>query len=257
MNDLIKENKLKKIFKEGGYAIGTFVKFNDPSIAEILGVVGYDFFVLDNEHVTMNRESMVDMIRGANTTDIVPIVRVRKNEDVEVLQALDSGALGVQVPNVDTGEEAATLVRYAKYTPQGTRGFSPSVRAAHYGLMDKFEYVKFANDNTLVVSHCETITCVENLDHILKIPEIDVIFIGPMDLSQSLGVIGQASHPLVLETIDLIIKKVIAAGKVVGIVATADTAQSYIDRGVQYLLVGTDQGMIATSGKNTLKKIKG
>jgi 4-hydroxy-2-oxoheptanedioate aldolase len=254
---MIKENKLKKIIKDGGCAIGTFVKFNDPSVAEILGIVGYDFFVLDNEHVTMNRESMVEMIRGANTTDIVPIVRVRKNEDVEVLQALDSGALGVQVPNVDTFEQASNLARYAKYTPDGTRGFSPGVRAAFYGQMDKHEYVKFANENTLVVSHCETVTCVENIDEILTIPNIDVIFIGPMDLSQSLGVIGQAGHPLVLETIDKVIKKVRAAGKAVGIVSTPDKAQDYIDRGVQYLLVGTDQGMVAGTAKANLAKIRG
>jgi len=253
---MIKENKLKKIIKNGGFVLGTFVKFNDPSIAEILGLVGYDFFVLDNEHVTMNRESMVEIIRGANTTDIVPIVRVRKNEDVEVLQALDSGAMGVQVPNVDTPEEASNLVQYSKYTPVGSRGFSPSVRAAHYGQMDKIEYVKFANENTLIVSHCETVTCVENLDEILKIPEIDVIFIGPMDLSQSLGVIGQATHPKVVKTIETVIKKVKASGKAVGIVSTAEKAKDYIAKGVQYLLVGTDQGMVAAAAKNNIKKIK-
>lgn len=176
---------------------------------------------------------------------------------MEVLQALDSGALGVQVPNVDTFEQASNLARYAKYTPDGTRGFSPSVRAAHYGQMDKMEYVKFANENTLVVSHCETVTCVENLDEILTIPNIDVIFIGPMDLSQSLGVIGQATHPLVVETIDKVIKKVRAAGKAVGIVSSPDKAQEYIDRGVQYLLVGTDQGMVAGAAKANLAKIKG
>jgi 4-hydroxy-2-oxoheptanedioate aldolase len=200
---------------------------------------------------------MVEIIRGANTTDSVPIVRVRKNEDVEVLQALDSGARGVQVPNVDTFEQASNLARYAKYTPDGTRGFSPGVRAAFYGQMDKHEYVKFANENTLVVSHCETVTCVENIDEILTIPNIDVIFIGPMDLSQSLGVIGQAGHPLVLETIDKVIKKVRAAGKAVGIVSTPDKAQDYIDRGVQYLLVGTDQGMVAGTAKANLAKIRG
>ncbi len=253
----MRENKIKKIIKEGGYAIGTFVKINDPSVVEILGLLEYDFFVLDNEHVSMNKETMVSMVRGADVTDIVPIVRVRKNVDVEVLQALDSGALGVQVPNVDTVQQAKNLASYVKYTPVGKRGFSPSVRAANYGLFDKKEYVKYANENTLIVSHCETVECVNNLDEILKIPEIDVIFIGPMDLSQSLGVIGEAKHPKVLECIDIIIKKTKDAGKAVGIVSTAEAAHDYIDRGVQYLLISTDQGMIVSAGKQTIKKIRG
>lgn len=253
---MIRENILKRKIKEGAFAIGTFVKMNDPSVVEILGLIGFDFFVLDNEHVAMSKESMVSMIRGADVTNIVPIVRVRKNEDVEILQALDAGALGVQVPNVDTEQEALLLAASVKYDPVGKRGFSPSVRAAKYGLLDKKEYVKFANENTLIVSHCETVECVNNLDKILVIPEIDVIFIGPMDLSQSLGVIGEANHPKVLECIDTIIKKTKAAGKAVGIVSTPAQAAEYVARGVQYLLISTDQGMIVSSGQQILKQVK-
>src|SRR6056297_2322520 len=241
---MLKENKVKKKLKEGGYVVGTFVKITDPSITEILGLIGFDFFVLDNEHVSMSKEAIGN------------IIRVRKNEDVEILQALDSGALGVQVPNVDTEEQAKDLVSYVKYKPEGKRGFSPSVRAAHYGLYDKIQYVKDSNENTLVVSHCETVECVNNLDEILKIPEIDVIFIGPMDLSQSLGITGQSDNPKLLEAIDIVIKKTKAAGKAVGIVTNQEKASEYIDRGVQYLLIGTDQGMISSTGKDIIKNIK-
>lgn len=253
---MLRKNNVKKIIKEGGYAVGTFVKISDPSVVEILGLIGFDFFVLDNEHVSMNKETMVSMIRGADSTGIVPIVRVRKNADVEVLQALDSGALGVQVPNVDSFEQAENLVSYVKYNPIGKRGFSPSVRAAHYGLYDKKEYVKDANENTLIVSHCETVECVNNLDEILKVSEIDVIFIGPMDLSQSVGVIGDAKHHKVIECIDTVIEKTKAAGKAVGIVSTVEEAHDYIKRGVQYLLISTDQGMIVSAGSQIIKKIK-
>jgi len=253
---MMRENKLKKKLKEGGYAIGTFIKINDPSIAEIIGLLGFDFFVLDNEHVAMSKSSMVNIMRAADVTGIVPIVRVRKNEDVQILQALDAGALGVQVPNVDTEEQAISLVERVKYNPIGKRGFAPTVRAAQYGLYDKIEYVNDANENTLVVAHCETIDCVNNLDKILKIPELDVIFIGPMDLSQSLGVIGQANHPKVLECIDTIIKKTKAANKAVGIVSTPEKVHEYVERGVQYLLVSNDQGMIISTGKQILKQAR-
>lgn len=254
---MMRSNKLKRMIREGGYAIGTFVKSNDPAVVEILGYSGLDFFVLDNEHVAMSRDSMVNMIRSADSAGIVPIVRVRENRQVEILQALDSGALGVQVPNVDTKEEAAELVESVKYSPIGKRGFSPTTRAAAYGLLDKKSYVALSNDETLVVAHCETVKCMENLDEILELEHLDVVFIGPMDLSQSLGVMGQADHPKVVESIDYIIKKVINAKKAVGIVSSPAQAQDYISRGVQYLLVSTDQGMISSAAQKIVKDIKG
>lgn len=253
---MMRINNLKQTIKDGGYAIGTFVKSTDPAIVEILGFSGLDFFVLDNEHVAMSRDSMVNMLRSADASGIVPIVRVRENKQVEILQALDSGALGVQVPNVDTKEEALSLIESVKYSPLGKRGFSPTTRAAAYGLLDKNAYVRLSNEQTLVVAHCETVTCMDNLDDILTLENLDVIFIGPMDLSQSLGVMGEANHPKVLESIDLIIRKVIKAKKAVGIVSSPAQAQDYIARGVQYLLVSTDQGMVSTAAQKIVKDIK-
>ena len=250
----MRNNKVKQIIKNGENAVGTFIKSNDPAVAEIIGLAGFDFFVLDNEHVAMSRDSMVNMIRAANVVGIDPIIRVRENATVEILQALDAGALGVQVPNVDTKQEAADVISAVKYTPIGKRGFSPTTRAAGYGFTDKKEYVQKSNEETLVVCHCETVTCMENLDEILQLEHLDVIFIGPMDLSQSLGVMGEANHPKVLESIDVIINKVKKSNKAVGIVSPASKVQEYIDRGVQYLLVGTDQGMIAGSAAQTLKQ---
>ncbi len=253
---MIRKNKLKQLIKDGGFAVGTFVKSNDPAIAEILGFSGLDFIVLDNEHVAMSRDSMINMIRSADSTGIVPIVRVRENRPVEILQALDAGALGVQVPNVDTKDEAASLIESVKYNPIGKRGFSPTTRAAAFGLMDKKEYVALSNQETLVVAHCETTTCMENLDEILTLEYLDVIFIGPMDLSQSLGVMGEANHPKVVESIELIINKVIGAGKAVGIVSSPAQADDYIKKGVQYLLISTDQGMIASTAQKIVADIK-
>ena len=121
-------------------------------------------------------------------------MRVRENQQVEILQNLDLGYAGVQVPNVDTPEQARNLVSYVKYTPLGVRGLSPSVRACDYGTCGVQEYIDTANANTMIVSHCESKTCVENLDEVLKVDGIDVIFIGPMDLSQSYGVGSHRHH---------------------------------------------------------------
>ncbi len=254
---MIKQNEVKKKLTQNQPVIGTFVKTADPAIVEIIGLSGFDFFVLDNEHVAMSREAMVNTMRAASAVSIVPIVRVRENQPVEVLQALDAGAFGVQVPNVDTYAEAKQLADSVKYTPEGNRGFSPSVRAAGYGFIDKNEYIKLSNENTLIVSHCETVTSVENLDQILTIPAIDVVFIGPMDLSQSYGVIGNDSHPTVVNAIETVIQKTVKAGKTAGIfVGTIEKAKHFIEMGANYIIIGSDQGMMSGVAKNYVKELK-
>lgn len=254
---MIRTNRIKQTLKRGGNVIGTFAKITDPAVVEILGLLGFDFFVLDNEHVAMNKESMVNLIRAAELSPIVPIIRVRENSPVEILQALDAGALGVQVPQVDTVAQAQSVVRSAKYAPLGQRGFAPSHRAAAYGLMDPQMFAAQSNEETLVVIYCETVTGLENLEGILGVAEVDVIFIGPFDLSQSLGVIGQAQHPKVRETVERIVAKTRAAGKAVGIIA-ADSAEArgYLERGVQYVTISSDLGMIASQGKAFLAGLR-
>jgi len=253
---MIKKNNIKQKIKNGENVIGTFVKFTDASTIEIIGLLGFEFFVLDNEHVSMNRESMVNIIRAADATGIVPLVRVRENRPVEILQALDSGALGVQIPQVNTLEEAKSVVRSVKYAPMGDRGFAPTHRAARYGIMDPVAYVEQSNEETLVVCYCETGTAVDNLDEILTVEGIDVIFVGPFDLSQSLGLTGQPKHPKVMEAIDKVIMKTTRAGKAVGIIASdAAEAKWWIDKGVQYITISSDQGMIVSRGKQIMSDL--
>lgn len=254
---MIRENKVKKTLKAGGNVIGTFLKIHDPLVIEVLGLAGLDFVIVDNEHVSMSKESMVSLIRGAEVTDIAPVIRVRENTSAEILQALDAGALGVQIPNVDTLDDAQKAVRSAKYFPNGNRGFSPGNRSAAYGMMDKSEYIKLANENTLLVYHCESVTSMNNLDEILKLEDLDVLFIGPEDLSQSLGIIGESNHPKLLESIETIINKVRAAGKAVGLVApNAVKAKELMAKGVQYIAISTDQGMVASFAKNLVSELK-
>ena len=234
----MRENLLKKKIQNGESAIGTFVKLTDPAVPELLALAGFDFFVLDTEHVAVDR--------------------VRENQQVEILQNLDLGYAGVQVPNVDTPEQARNLVSYVKYTPLGVRGLSPSVRACDYGTCGVQEYIDTANANTMIVSHCETKTCVENLDEVLKVDGIDVIFIGPMDLSQSYGVPGKTTDPEVKAAIDTITAKTLAAGKAVGTTAaSAEAAKALIAKGVQYILLSSDEGIIVKWGKETISRIRG
>lgn len=255
----MRENKVKRKLKEGGVVIGSFVKVTDPSSVEIMGMAGLDFFVLDNEHVAINKETMLNLVRASDISGIVPIVRVKENSPVEIMQALDAGSLGIHAPNVDTYEQAKIAVESTRYAPKGKRGFAPTHRAAGYGLMDKFEYIKMANEETLTIIHCETMEAVGNLDEILTLEELDVVFIGPMDLSQSLGpdVMGRGDHPKLLKVIDEIIEKVNAAGKVVGTVAgSIEQARELIAKGVRYIPVSSDQGMIGAMSRKFVQELK-
>lgn len=253
----MRKNRLKAAVAQKKSAIGTFVKLTDPAVVEILALAGFDFFVLDTEHVAVDREQLTNIVRAADAAGITPIVRVRENQQVEILQNLDLGYAGVQVPNVDTPRQAQDLVSYVKYTPHGVRGLSPSVRACGYGTCGVQDYIDAANANTMIISHCETRTCVENLDEILKVDGIDVIFIGPMDLSQSYGVPGNTADPKVKAAIETITAKTLAAGKAVGTVAgTPEAARKLIGQGVQYILLASDQGMIYKWGKTAVDQIR-
>ena len=256
---MVRENKVKQKLKEGKPVIGTFVKTTDPSVVEILGCTGMEFFVIDSEHVSYNPQTITDLVRASDLTGIVPIVRVREATAVNIMQALDTGALGYHAPNVDTPEQAEIAVKAGRYTPLGNRGFAPTHRAANYGMMDKQEYIDKANKEILTIIHCETMESLSNLDEILKQEEVDVVFIGPMDLSQSLGrdVMGQRNHPKLLEAIDEIIAKVRAAGKAVGTVASGpEMAKELITKGVQYIPISSDQGMIGSTAKKIMAEMK-
>lgn len=255
---MIRENRVKQKLKNGEVVIGTFVKTTDPSVVEILGAAGMEFFVIDSEHVSYDPQTITELVRASDLTGIVPIVRVREATPVNIMQALDTGALGFHAPNVDTFEQARTAVEAGRYAPLGNRGFAPTHRGANYGMMDKQEYIDKANKEVLTILHCETMEAVGNLDEMLELEELDVIFIGPMDLSQSLGreVMGQRNHPKLLEAIDLIIDKVNKAGKAVGTVAdNPQMARELIAKGVRYIPMSSDQGMIGSMAKNLVKEM--
>jgi 4-hydroxy-2-oxoheptanedioate aldolase len=253
---MIRENRIKKGLKQGKSYIGTFAKIADPCVIEIFSYIGFDFVIVDNEHTQMNKESMVNLVRTAGNSDIVPTIRIKNNDPVEILQALDSGALGVQVPMTETRETVQMVADSAKYAPLGNRGYSASHRAGAYGFMDATKYAQLANENTMVAVYCETKKAMDNLEEIVKVDQVDIIFIGPFDLTQALGVIGQPRHPLVLEAIAEITKKTRAAGKAVGIISSdAPMTKQWLDMGIQYIALSSDQAMIGYAGRQFMKEL--
>lgn len=252
----MEKESMRKRLQRNELVLGAFMKSSDPCMAELLGCSGLDFFVVDNEHVALDKETITNIIRAGQLYGIAPIVRVMKNEQSNILQVLDAGAAGVQVPNVDTPEQAAELQRYARYQPAGARGLSPNVRAAKYGTIGISDYMRYAQENTLVVAHIETTEGYENLDGILRTEGIDTIFIGPMDLSQSFGITGELKNPILTECIADITKRSLAAGKSVGTVCSAAEAGTYAAMGMRYLLLGNDQGAVLNHFKAAVDRAR-
>jgi 4-hydroxy-2-oxoheptanedioate aldolase len=254
---MIRENSLKQRLKNGEALLGTFVRSSDPAVVEVLGFAGFDFIIIDNEHTAMNLESMVNLIRASELAGMVPTVRIRQKNAAEILRVLDSGAMGVQVPQVDTAEEARRIAMWTKYAPEGERGFAASQRSAGYGSLDPVEYAVLSNENILTVCYCETKESVDNLDEILKVPGVDIIFIGPFDLSQAYGVIGQPNHPKVIEVIDGIITKVRAAGKAAGLIASdSQGTKRWMEKGVRYFAISSDLGLILSAGRGIIRDLR-
>lgn len=254
---MISSNRVKRALERGENVLGTWTKIADASAIEVLALCGFDFTIIDREHVALDNAAVTDMIRAAELSGIVPIVRPRENRAVDILHALDAGALGVQVPGINSREEAQAVVRAAKYAPLGERGYALSHRAGGYGTLPAADYIAQSNAEVLVVCYCESRACVENLDEILQVEGVDVIFIGPFDLSQSLGVIGQLEHPDLTRAIDQVIDKTRAAGKACGIISSSgEEAAMWHARGVQYVTIASDLGLMAQGAKAMIAQAK-
>ena len=249
--------KLKKAFKEKRRVVGPFLKISSPTVVEIFGNAGFDFVIIDAEHGPMGMETAENLVRAAQCVGISPVIRVRENNATLISRALDIGAEGIQVPQISTRASAESVVRSAYFAPDGERGVCGFVRAAAYSHIDKFAYYKKANENVVVIIHIEGEEGIRNLDDILAVEGLDVIFIGPYDLSQSLGVPGDINNPLVVDKIKEVIEKTRKRGLIVGtFVEDVETSYKWIDMGIQYISYSVDVGILYERSKKIVCEIK-
>jgi 4-hydroxy-2-oxoheptanedioate aldolase len=209
--------------------------YTSAGLVELCGHLGFDAVFLDTEHGPAGWEEIENMVRAAELTGMTPIIRVQDNDASTITRALDRGAGGIQVPHVNTREDAEAVVRRAKYHPLGVRGWAGGRASLGYSLA---EFARRANEETLVVAMIEEVEALENLDDILRVEHLDVFFVAPGDLAQSMGHPGEVDHPEVQAAIDDALKRIRAAGRISGTLTTPATVQRYLDLGVQYLYVG-------------------
>ena len=233
---MIMKNGLKEKLRSGQPAFGVSVMFASPQVVEMVGKLGFDWVLIDCEHGAISPESVELMAMAAESSGITPIARPWCNSPEAVLQIMDRGVMGVQVPHVNTATEARQAVEAVKYHPLGKRGLAARTRPANYGFgLSMVDYVAEANRETMVCVQLEETAALANLDDIVQVEGVDVFFVGPSDLSQSLGHPGRADLPEVQEAMDKIFDTVTAAGKISGSAGNTQATINYLNKGVLYL----------------------
>lgn len=252
----MRENTLKQKLESRQAVFGVMITFPSAPVVEMLGHLGFDWVLIDNEHGSITVENSEDMIRAAELTGIAPIVRPVGNKPEIIAPFLDRGAWGVQVPHVNTAEEAAAAVDAVKYHPLGHRGIFSRNRAADYGFSGSTaDYVEEANRNTLVCLMLEEVEAIKNLKEMVEVPGIDVFFIGSGDLSQSMGYPGQQTHPDVQKLMAEGVKTIKDAGCVAGVSCPDNLVPKFLDMGVQYFH-GNVNTLIQTTSIAYLKEMR-
>jgi 4-hydroxy-2-oxoheptanedioate aldolase len=233
-------NKTKAKLKAGETVIGCFMRHADPGLAEVVGCMGWDYLIFDGEHSPLSGRECESLARVCEINGVTPIARVPSNMPWLIGQLFDAGMQGIQVPMVNSGAEALAAARASKYHPLGTRGLA-TTRVSRFGQIAPFslpDHVSSSNQETLLIVQVETPASIAQLPSILEVPGIDVIFIGPNDLSLSLGYPGEMQHPKVQQAFDTVISAVAKTDKALGVlVPNVEAALEWQQKGVRYIMV--------------------
>ena len=244
----LRENRVKHKLQRG--EVATIVSGgNTADLIDLLGPMGFDGAWLEGEHGPVDFADIPDMTRACDLWGMTSIARVNLNIPGVIYRTFDVGAQGVCVPHVNTAEEARAVVDAAKFHPLGSRGSFTSRQG--YGVDG---YISKANDETLVIVLIEDIIAVNNLADILTVDHIDVFFVAPGDLAQTMGYPGQMTHPEVLATVDRANEQIIRAGRAAGALVNEATVEGYIGKGVQFLMTSWTT-WVAAGAKSYLEKV--
>ena len=250
----MRQNRLKKLWREGRPALGGWLQIPSSFAAEVMAHAGFDWVCVDMQHGVIGYQQSVEMLQAISTTEAVPLVRVPWNEPGAIMKALDAGAYGVIIPMVNSREEAKAAVAACRYPPEGARSYGP-VRAAYYGGLD---YAINANQETCCIPMIETTQALERLDQILSVPGIDAIYVGPADLSMSLGLLPAADNDD--SAFVTAIEKILAGCRrhrvVPGIAGSVKTAPKRIDQGFLMVAVVTDAAVLAEGAGRDLSEVR-
>lgn len=246
----MRENRMKRKLNLGEPVFGVSVMFPSPQIVEMVGKLGFDWVLIDCEHGSTTPENVEMMCLAAEAAGVTPIARPWTNSPEAIMRVMDRGAMGVQVPHVNTASDAMLAVKSVKFHPQGDRGLAAGTRPADYGFGPSMsDYVQEANRETLVCVQLEEEQALGNIDEILGVDGVDVFFVGPSDLSQSMGYPGASGAPQVKDAMDRAFARIAAAGKTPGSAGSSSAINGYQGQGVKYLYTHLTTLLADASGR--------
>lgn len=249
-------NRLKRDLAAGKVSIGATITINSPVVAELMSHLGFDWLWFETEHTTMTFENVLNMLQTTNGADISTVVRVPWNDKTMIKRVLDAGPDGIIVPLVNSREEAEAAVRAMKYPLWGERGAGLS-RAQCYGL-HMAEYMKTADEEVTTILMIEHVKAVENIDDILAVKGVDSIMVGALDLSGSMGLLGQTDHPKVEEAIQTVLAACKRAKVPAGIITGGpDNAKERVKQGFTNIILGIDILFLLGAAKGALEQMRG
>jgi 2-dehydro-3-deoxyglucarate aldolase/4-hydroxy-2-oxoheptanedioate aldolase len=238
-----------------GRPLGAWLGSGASSTAEALGCAGFDFLVVDMEHTPIDTPQMIDILRAIAGTPAQAIVRPPWNDMVMIKRALDAGAQSLLLPFVQDADEARRAVAYTRYPPEGVRGVAGTHRGTRYGNVSN--YLKRASEEICVIVQIETLSALAKLDEIAAVPGIDSIFVGPSDLSASMGHLGDLTHPEVQEHLAAAAQACRRAGKPSGIIGpTPELVTRFIDYGYSWIAIGSDMGFMVGRAQEYLSRFR-
>ncbi|MCG2592540.1 aldolase/citrate lyase family protein [Ramlibacter sp. XY19] len=251
----MRPNPLRTLWQSGGAAVNGWLAIPNGFSAETMAHQGWDSLTVDMQHGVVDYQAMVGMLQAISTTGTVPMVRVPWLEPGILMKSLDAGAYAVICPMVNTREDAQKLVAWTHYAPRGTRSFGP-VRALLYGGAD---YPQHANDTIVAFAMIETAQAIDNLDAILSVEGLDAVYIGPSDLSISLGCKPAMDdlEPKAQQAVDHVLARAKAHGIVAGIHNTGpESALKRIAAGFQFVTVSSDARLIAAGAQQVMAAMR-
>ncbi|WHH61015.1 aldolase/citrate lyase family protein [Petroclostridium sp. X23] len=252
-------SKLKERLKNGEAVIGTMVTlFEKAEISKLIKVSGFDFFIIDCEHGNFDYSTVAGILGMAREAGIPGLVRIPEVKREVVLKYMEMGAQGLLLPNTETADQAKALVEYSKYAPLGNRGVA--LMREHTGF-EKPEsvtvYMQDANEKTILMVQIESTAGINNIDSILDVEGIDAAFIGPNDLSQSMGIMGQINSPVFIEAVDKVIETASKKGKFSGIhLASPAALKPWISKGMSLNLWSSDINILIGAAQEGLTELR-
>lgn len=252
------QNRLRKRLSAGQTSVGCWIHMCSPIGVEVIGLAGFDVVIIDHEHGPSDFLNTIALMQAISATPATPIMRVPWNDPVYIKRALDIGAQGIIIPSVDTADQAKAAVAACRYPPAGVRGSAYGlVRASDYGL-EADRYLADLPDNILVMCQIESRTAVENVEEIVAVEGVDVLFMGPIDMSASMGIMGQTDDPRLIEMRGRAEKAIKAAGKWMGGLAVkGDSVEAMVGRGYDIVTGVSDISLLRDAALAHLKALRG